>query len=104
MNAHPGPELVAGWWDANETQGPDRGPLHIRRQLERWLMRQPLTMHQLWWVAVSAVNTAFVVLFCATTSPAHLSVTTLSLGNLLVATLIRNDSILHLLYRLAVWL
>jgi len=67
-------------------------------------MRQPLTMHQLWWVAVSAVNTAFVVLFCATTSPAHLSVTTLSLGNLLVATLIRNESILHLLYRLAVWL
>jgi predicted ferric reductase len=60
-------------------------------------------MHLFWWILVSSVNILFLVTFYDTIYLNEISTSIFSVGNILVAVLIRNELILHLLYRLAVW-
>jgi predicted ferric reductase len=60
-------------------------------------------MHLFWWILVSSINILFLVTFYDTIYLNDISTSMLSVGNILVAVLVRNELILHLLYRLAVW-
>ena len=59
-------------------------------------------MHVFWWILVSLVNILLLEIFYETYLT-DISTSILSVGNILVAVLVRNEVILHLLYRLAVW-
>lgn len=60
-------------------------------------------MHLFWWILVSSVNILFLITFYDTIYLNDISTSIFSVGNILVAVLVRNELILHLLYRLAVW-
>lgn len=68
---------------------------------ERWLIKQQLNMQYLWWAIVSIMNAALVIVFYRTELLSYFS-GIFSVGNFLLAILIRNELILHLLYQLAV--
>lgn len=71
------------------------------RRTEQWLIRQKLNMHYVWWAIVSVINLGLLIACQSTESLPYFS-GAFSIGNLLLATLIRNELILHGLYRLAV--
>ncbi|WP_339376802.1 hypothetical protein [Nostoc sp. 106C] len=60
-------------------------------------------MHVFWWILVSSVNILLLDIFYETIYLNDISTSIFSVGNILVAVLVRNELILHLLYRLAVW-
>lgn len=60
-------------------------------------------MHAFWWILVSLVNISLLVTFYETIYLTDISTAIFSVSNILVAVLVRNELILHLLYRLAVW-
>lgn len=68
---------------------------------EQWLIRQKLNMHHVWWAIVSVVNLGLLITLQNAESLPYFS-GAFSVGNLLLSTLIRNELILHGLYRLAV--
>lgn len=68
---------------------------------ERWLIRKKINMHQAWWIVISVIN-VMVGVYVAKTELLASTATALSISNLFLAVLIRNELILHLLYRLAV--
>lgn len=68
---------------------------------EQWLIRQKLNMHQVWWVITSMINVVFLITSYRSELLPYIS-GTFSVGNLLLATLVRNELILHVLYRSAV--
>ena len=60
-------------------------------------------MHIFWWILVSLVNILLLDIFYQTIYLNDISTAIFSVTNILVAILVRNELILHLLYRLAVW-
>ncbi|MBD2607039.1 hypothetical protein H6G81_21535 [Scytonema hofmannii FACHB-248] len=60
-------------------------------------------MHLFWWILVSSVNILFLVTFYDTIYLTDISTAIFSVSNILVAVIVRNELILHFLYRLAVW-
>lgn len=60
-------------------------------------------MHLFWWILVSSVNILLLVIFYDTIYLNDISTAIFSVSNILVAILVRNELILHFLYRLAVW-
>jgi NAD(P)H-flavin reductase len=60
-------------------------------------------MHVFWWILVSLVNILLLVVFYQTIDLNDISTSIFSVGNILIAILVRNELVLHLLYRLAVW-
>lgn len=60
-------------------------------------------MHIFWWILVSSVNILLLAIFYETIYLNDTSTAIFSVSNILVAVLVRNELILHLLYRLAVW-
>lgn len=67
------------------------------------MFKQNFNMHVFWWILVSLVNILLLVIFYDTLYLTDISTTIFSVSNILVAILVRNELILHLLYRLAVW-
>ena len=67
------------------------------------MFKQNFNMHLFWWILVSLVNILLLVIFYQTIYLTDTSTAILSVSNILVAVLVRNELILHLLYRLAVW-
>lgn len=67
------------------------------------MLKQNFNMHIFWWILVSTVNILLLVVFYETIYLNDVSTAILSVSNILVAVLVRNELILHLLYRLAVW-
>ncbi len=60
-------------------------------------------MHLFWWTFVSSVNILLLIIFYDTIYLTDTSTAIFSVSNILVAILVRNELVLHLLYRLAVW-
>lgn len=60
-------------------------------------------MYIFWWILVSLVNILLLNVFYETIHLTDISTAIFSVGNILIAVLVRNELILHLLYRLAVW-
>lgn len=60
-------------------------------------------MYVFWWILVSSINILLLDIFYETIYLNDISTATFSVGNILIAILVRNELILHLLYRLAVW-
>jgi hypothetical protein len=60
-------------------------------------------MHIFWWFFVSSINILLLVIFHETIYFNDISTTIFSVSNILIAVLIRNELILHFLYRLVVW-
>ncbi|KAM3096651.1 hypothetical protein ACKFKG_10370 [Phormidesmis sp. 146-35] len=71
------------------------------RRTDQWLIRQQLEMYQFWWAIVSAMNVTLLIGFYSTNKLPYLS-GTFGIANLLLATLVQNELVLHCLYRLAV--
>ena len=67
------------------------------------MFKQNFNMHVFWWSLVSLVNILLLVSFYQTIYFTDLSTAIFSVSNILVAILVRNELILHFLYRLAVW-
>ncbi len=67
------------------------------------MLKQNFNMHIFWWILVSSVNILLLVIFYETIYLNDISIAIFSVSNILVAVLVRNELILHLLYRLAVW-
>lgn len=67
------------------------------------MFKQNFNMHIFWWILVSLINILLLDIFYETIYLNDISTSILSVGNILVAILVRNEVILHLLYRLAVW-
>jgi len=67
------------------------------------MFKQNFNMHVFWWILVSLVNILLLDIFYQTIYLTDISTAIFSVGNILVAILVRNELILHLLYRLAVW-
>jgi len=67
------------------------------------MLKQSFNMHIFWWILVSLVNILFLVIFYDTLYLNDISTTIFSVSNIVVAILVRNELILHILYRLAVW-
>lgn len=76
----------------------------MKISLIKQLIQNKLNMHHYWWILVSIINALFLFIYYQTDYLLKLSASHLSVINLLIATLIRNELILHLLYRLAVWI
>lgn len=72
------------------------------RSKTRLLLTKKMNMHHLWWVIISTINILLIVSIYITTNGNEFPNTTLSMGNLCLAVLVRNELILHFLYRLAV--
>ncbi|OWY63733.1 hypothetical protein B7486_51380 [cyanobacterium TDX16] len=70
----------------------------------RFISKQNLNMHIFWWILVSLVNILLLVNFYQTIYLTDVSTAIISVSNVLVAVLVRNELILHLLYRLVVWI
>jgi predicted ferric reductase len=60
-------------------------------------------MHIFWWLLVSLVNFLLLASFYQTIYLNDISTSIFSVGNILIAVLVRNELILHLMYRFAVW-
>jgi len=60
-------------------------------------------MYVFWLILVSSVNILLLDIFYETIYLNEISTAIFSVGNILIAILVRNELILHLLYRLAVW-
>ena len=60
-------------------------------------------MRIFWWTLVSLINILLLVIFYETIFFTDISTSIFSVSNILVAILVRNELILHLLYRLVVW-
>lgn len=54
-------------------------------------------MHLFWWILTSSINILFLVTFYDTIYLNDISTSILSVGNILIAVLVRNELILHLL-------
>lgn len=67
------------------------------------MFKQNFNMHVFWWILVSLVNILLLVSFYQTIYLDDISTSIFIVSNILVAILVRNELILHLLYRLAVW-
>ena len=67
------------------------------------MFKQNFNMYVFWWVLVSLINILLLVDFYETIYLTDISTAIFSVSNILVAILVRNELILHLLYRLAVW-
>lgn len=68
----------------------------------RFLTIHNLNMHHFWWVVISLVNILLLSSIYITETWNQAPIAALSIGNLLLAVLVRNELIVHLLYRLAV--
>ena len=68
----------------------------------RFLMIHNLNMHHFWWMVISIVNILLLSSIYITETWNQAPIATFSIGNLFLAVLIRNELIVHLLYRLAV--
>lgn len=75
------------------------------------MLKQNFNMHAFWWFFVSFANILLLAIFYQTTYWTDIftdltdtSMTVLCVSNILVAVLVRNELILHVLYRLAVWI
>jgi NAD(P)H-flavin reductase len=75
-------------------------PLFNSQKVEQWLIQQKVNLHQAWWVLVTCINLWLITLVFDSSS--HVSFTVISISHFLLATLIRNEFIVHFLYRLAV--
>jgi NAD(P)H-flavin reductase len=60
-------------------------------------------MHAFWWILISLFNLLLLNIFYQTIYLSDTTTAIFSVSNILVAVLVRNELILHLLYRLAVW-
>ncbi len=60
-------------------------------------------MHTFWWILISLFNLLLLNIFYQTIYLSDTTTAIFSVSNILVAVLVRNELILHLLYRLAVW-
>lgn len=67
------------------------------------ILKQNFNVHIFWWIWVSQVNILLLFTFYDTIFLTDTSTAIFSVGNILVAILVRNELILHFLYRLAVW-
>lgn len=67
------------------------------------MFKPNFNMHAVWWILVSLVNILLLVIFYETIYWNNISTANFSVINILIAILLRNELILHLLYRLAVW-
>lgn len=67
------------------------------------MVKQDFNMYVFWWTLVSLFNILLLVSFYETIHLTDISTAIFSVSNILVAVLVRNELILHLLYRLAVW-
>jgi NAD(P)H-flavin reductase len=67
------------------------------------MLKQNFNMHIFWWIFVSIFNILLLFIFYETIDLNDISTSIFSVGNILIAILVRNELILHLLYRLAVW-
>ena len=67
------------------------------------MFKQDFNMYVFWWTLVSLFNILLLVSFYETIHFTDISTAIFSVSNILVAVLVRNELILHLLYRLAVW-
>ena len=67
------------------------------------MFKQNFNLHHSWWLWVSSVNISLLLTFYETIYLTDTSTAIFSVSNILVAVLVRNELILHLLYRLAVW-
>lgn len=60
-------------------------------------------MHTFWWLLISLFNLVLLNIFYQTIYLSDTTTAIFSVSNILIAVLVRNELILHLLYRLAVW-
>lgn len=67
------------------------------------MLKNNLNLHGFWWTLVSLANVLLLAIFYQTIYLNDISTSILSVGNILIAVLIRNELVLHFLYRLAVW-
>jgi predicted ferric reductase len=67
------------------------------------MSKKSFDMHIFWWILVSLFNILLLFNFYQTIDFNDSSTSIISVGNILIAILVRNELILHLLYRLAVW-
>jgi NAD(P)H-flavin reductase len=67
------------------------------------MFKENFNMYVFWWILVSSINILLLDIFYETIYLNDISTATFSVGNILIAILVRNELILHLLYRLAVW-
>jgi hypothetical protein len=67
------------------------------------MLKQNFNMHIFWWVLVSLFNIVLLMFFYQTIELDDTSTSVFSVSNIFAAILVRNELILHLLYRLAVW-
>lgn len=67
------------------------------------ILKQNFNVYIFWWIWVSQVNILLLSTFYDTILLTDTSTAIFSVGNILVAILVRNELILHFLYRLAVW-
>ena len=70
----------------------------------RFIFEQNFNMHIFWWFLVFLVNILLLIDFYQTMHLTDVLTAIVSVSNVLVAVLVRNELILHLLYRLAVWI
>lgn len=68
------------------------------------MLKQDFNMQVFWRILVSLVNILLLVTFYQTIYLTDSSTAIFSVSNILVAILVRSELILHLLYRLAVWI
>lgn len=68
----------------------------------RFFSGHNLNMHHFWWMVISIINILLLSSICITETWNQAPIATLSIGNLFLAVLVRNELIVHLLYRLAV--
>lgn len=71
--------------------------------LNRFVLKQNFNMHIFWWFLVSLVNILLLMDFYQTMHLTDVSTAIVSVSNVLLAVLVRNELIVHILYRLAVW-
>ncbi|BAZ18804.1 hypothetical protein NIES4071_106890 (plasmid) [Calothrix sp. NIES-4071] len=67
------------------------------------MFKQNSGMHLFWWILVSSVNILLLIVFYDTIYLNDISTAIFSVSNILVAVLVRNELILHFMYRLVVW-
>lgn len=68
------------------------------------MLNKNFNMNIFWWILISTINILLLDSFYQTIYLNDISTSIFSVGNILVAVLVRNELVLHLLYRLAVWI
>lgn len=68
------------------------------------MIEKRINMHLFWWIIVSSANILCLTIFYQSIFWTDISTSVLIVGNILIGILVRNELILHFLYRLAVWI